>query len=837
MTLFVFSFATLTSAQTPTIAFTQPFDWNTSKITILPASNWGLFKADDTVTISTSDNSPITVYDLYGNTVYAGAPQSMTFEVGHYFVECNGDRNQFAVLPNDYAGASFLGDIAYDGYVDGLQRQQQIQPAWVRTGVAGWEHVQAERDTWNWTRMDKVIENNPGRKILVVASGNHPPSWVQPSNLTSHYAAYVTALAQRYKGKIHAIEIWNEPYIDLFWNSPEWWQMLADLFPAGRAAIKAVDPSILVLGPTWSSAGQFSGTEQLGEHGFGAHIDGLSWHDYWGFKFPPDQETPRGDSVAPDIFGRMHLHQEAAGFDGPTFITESGLYGQSALGIPLPPIASGYAGGVSTNAPEWSLGMARAMKYAVLYRAAGAELIIPWVLSLGGSSLSDGQDALYGWDYGYRGPAPKTSAFLMSCYWLNGAQLVDYRALGEEIILSAWRRPDNTSVVFAWAVEDESFSLPFGVAFGFNITDMYGDTRRPFTLDSQPILFHSTSSDAAAFLQSVMDELPSLNLAPDFAFLGNQAVLKDQRLQFTVSATDPDNDLITYSASPLPSGATVNPTTGVFSWTPTASQLGRYSLTFTATDARGLKDTTITLISVLGSSTDGLVGWWKLDESSGTVASDTAGSNPGTLHGFGFTGNSGWRAGKIGNGLSFDGANDYVDLDSSKLELSNNFTIAAWIHPRGDEFGVIFSLRSIYAGSGFRLAVRPNNDLLIQGQTTSGLHSTHFALEQIQDNAWNHVVVVYDKSVFAVYLNGVRVDPGHGASGNWGGDFVMNPDGVTRIGAETDNSGVGFFFDGLIDDTRVYDRTLSATEVLSLYQWRPGGSPPLPPSSLRVISN
>src|SRR5437870_11393767 len=85
------------NGQTPTNAFTQPFNWATNKISILPASNWGLFNAGDTVSISTSDNSPVTIFNLYGQTVYSGAPTSMNFAVGHYFIQCNGDRNQFAV--------------------------------------------------------------------------------------------------------------------------------------------------------------------------------------------------------------------------------------------------------------------------------------------------------------------------------------------------------------------------------------------------------------------------------------------------------------------------------------------------------------------------------------------------------------------------------------------------------------------------------------------------------------------------------------------------------------------------------------------------------------------
>lgn len=806
---------TATSAQNPTTAFTQPFDWTTNTISVLPSTNWGLFKADDTVTISTSDNSPITIFDLYGNTVYSGPPGFRTFEPGHYFVECNGDRNQFAVLPADYAGASFLGDIAYNGYGWWSQRQSQIQIGWLRTSAGQWRKVQPERGVWDWALMDSTLAYNAGHKMMVMAGNWQPPGWVQPNDLITNYVAYVTALVERYPGRIAAIEIWNEPDFAHFWSDPQWLHMLADLYVAGRAAIKAVNPGILVLGPTWSSP-RHAGTAGLAEYGFAAQIDAFSWHDYLAYKFPPDQDVLQGDKTYPDILERAALQRAAARFSGPLFINEIGLYGQSALGIPTPHIHPGLTGTIA-NAPEWSVGMTRGVKYAVLYRSAGAEEITPHLLIAEPTGLDDLHYSLCGWDYGPRGPAPKTSAFLMTCYWLNGSELVDYRILGEQIVLTAWRRANNTSVVFAWAVEEQSFDLSSGTPINFGIRDVYGSPVQPSVLNENPILFYSNSPDAAALLQSVMADLPALNLPPTLAFLSNDSIFKDQPLRFIVQADDPDNDPITYSASPLPPGATLDPTTGVFSWTPTAQQIGTYSITFTAMDARGLSDSTTTMISVLGSSTDGLVGWWKFDETSGATAADSVGSNPGSLQGFAPL--VSWGAGKITNSLEFDGVDDYVNLDSSKLSLFNNFTVASWIHPRGDKHGAFFCLRYRNSSSGFRFAVRTNNDLIIVGQTTTGFHIDTFAVGQIQDNEWNHVVVVYDKSIFTVYLNGVRVDPGGGATGNWGGDFVMNADDVTRIGAEGVSAGPKFFFDGWIDDTRVYNRTLSAREVLALYRW------------------
>ena len=66
------------------------------------------------------------------------------------------------------------------------------------------------------------------------------------------------------------------------------------------------------------------------------------------------------------------------------------------------------------------------------------------------------------------------------------------------------------------------------------------------------------------------------NQPPVLASIGNKSVNEGQALTFTVSATDPDGDSLTYSASSLPSGATFTPATRTFAWTPASGQAGSY---------------------------------------------------------------------------------------------------------------------------------------------------------------------------------------------------------------------------------------------------------------------
>jgi VCBS repeat-containing protein len=75
---------------------------------------------------------------------------------------------------------------------------------------------------------------------------------------------------------------------------------------------------------------------------------------------------------------------------------------------------------------------------------------------------------------------------------------------------------------------------------------------------------------------NAIDETP-VNNAPVLNPIGGKAVTAGQLLTFTVLATDPDGNTLTYAASNLPSGAVFTPVTGVFSWTPASSQTGTFA--------------------------------------------------------------------------------------------------------------------------------------------------------------------------------------------------------------------------------------------------------------------
>ncbi len=104
------------------------------------------------------------------------------------------------------------------------------------------------------------------------------------------------------------------------------------------------------------------------------------------------------------------------------------------------------------------------------------------------------------------------------------------------------------------------------------------------------VVLHATDGSLSAD-QTVTITVNPINLPPQFVPLQPQSGREGTLLQFTVAADDPDGDALTYSVlSGLPTGATLDPKTGHFQWTPNYGQAGDYTITFGVTDPGGLTD-------------------------------------------------------------------------------------------------------------------------------------------------------------------------------------------------------------------------------------------------------
>ena len=77
----------------------------------------------------------------------------------------------------------------------------------------------------------------------------------------------------------------------------------------------------------------------------------------------------------------------------------------------------------------------------------------------------------------------------------------------------------------------------------------------------------------------------------------DRSVRTGDLVSIQLSASDADGDALAFSVAPLPAGATLS-ASGLFSWTPSASQTGTFALAFTATDCTGRSATQKTSVTV-----------------------------------------------------------------------------------------------------------------------------------------------------------------------------------------------------------------------------------------------
>ncbi|MBP1708101.1 MAG: hypothetical protein H6Q39_1825, partial [Chloroflexi bacterium] len=94
-------------------------------------------------------------------------------------------------------------------------------------------------------------------------------------------------------------------------------------------------------------------------------------------------------------------------------------------------------------------------------------------------------------------------------------------------------------------------------------------------------------TDSETITITVNDTMVAPNRPPVLASIGSKKVNEGASLSFTISATDPDGDALTYSSASLPSGASFNSSTRTFSWKPGYSQAGTYSnIRFSVSDGK-----------------------------------------------------------------------------------------------------------------------------------------------------------------------------------------------------------------------------------------------------------
>ena len=204
----------------------------------------------------------------------------------------------------------------------------------------------------------------------------------------------------------------------------------------------------------------------------------------------------------------------------------------------------------------------------------------------------------------------------------------------------------------------------------------------------------------------------------------------------------------------------------------------------------------------------GLVGHWSFDGAhlTTTTAYDTSGQgNNGAL-----VNSPKPTAGVIGQALSFNGSNQYLSV-SPYPSVYNAFSVSTWVYPTslsqgsygGGTGGTLIDENQSGGGSGWDLGINSSEKVWYWPFGGGDKVSTG----TVPLNRWTYVTVTYDGSLLRMYFNGVLDSAQSASAASGSGPFF-------RIGAESWITG---YWKGKLDDMRVYNRALSASEVRQLY--------------------
>ncbi len=265
------------------------------------------------------------------------------------------------------------------------------------------------------------------------------------------------------------------------------------------------------------------------------------------------------------------------------------------------------------------------------------------------------------------------------------------------------------------------------------------------------------------------------------------------------------------SYTPSVTNTTAKVTTATY---PTA---GTYSVSLTATGPSGsvtkpypnlinvtaapTPTPTPTPTPVPGTSNTGLVAAYGFDEVSGTTVADASGkSNHGIISNAVRITN-----GHSGNALQFNGTNAWVTVnDSASLDLSTSMTLEAWVYPTSlTTGGKTVILKEQSGGAVYNLYANEDANVPISS-FNDGSYRVISGTKQLPINQWAHLASTYDGQYQRLYVNGVEVAKQAQNS------LIQQASGVLRIGG---NSVWGEYFQGYIDEVRIYNRALTATEV------------------------
>ncbi|BCX48631.1 hypothetical protein HAHE_25390 [Haloferula helveola] len=289
-------------------------------------------------------------------------------------------------------------------------------------------------------------------------------------------------------------------------------------------------------------------------------------------------------------------------------------------------------------------------------------------------------------------------------------------------------------------------------------------------------------------------------------------LLQDSNIAVQLFGSDKDQDPLTFAIETDPQHGTLSGTGAELTYTPTPGYSGPDSFTYFAND--GTEDGAPVLVEItvyaLADTKDllaqGLVGYWPMDNTSGTELTD---EGPLGNHGSFIEGTPAWIPGKFGNAIDLKGyRDDRVEIPHiDEFNQTGSYSISLWVYTIDCYRDISFFNK----GPNFVALGASNNDIKWQ---KFGVPWTSTDLNfNGNDNSWRHVVAVYDPSATPakqIYVDGTLV-----ASGDVD---TTDPSQVLNDSPINFNHSADHYkADVRFDDTAYWDRPLTTAEIGFLY--------------------
>ncbi len=320
-----------------------------------------------------------------------------------------------------------------------------------------------------------------------------------------------------------------------------------------------------------------------------------------------------------------------------------------------------------------------------------------------------------------------------------------------------------------------------------------------------------TVTDANGNSKSAQQTIKATNTAPTANFTASATSAAPLTVQFTDTST-PVKAVTEWSWNFGESTSTSNTST-LQHPTHAYAKAGTYTVQLTARNSAGSNTKTGSItVSAASATTSGLVAAYNFEEASNATVADASGKgNHGTIACNKAVNSScsvaaRTTSGKFGRALAFDGVDDWVTVnDSMVLDLTKGMTLEAWVYPTA----TMSSWRNVLlkeqtGGLAYGLYANSDSSQPVASINIGGGDKNLAGGSALAANSWVHLAATYDGVTERLYVNGNQV-----ASKAQTGNMTVSG-GALRIGG---NSVWGEYFKGFIDEIRVYNRALTATEI------------------------